>query len=136
MHILVYCAVLKHLATPSDFHISWPSIVPLANSETSSTHCCMYPIFPGSSVTTSVFPYFRFPVDHNFWQSHWAHSHMPVPNYLFSGYVIQYRPKFAGSNPAETVGFFGRKNPHIPFFGGKVKPSVPCRRFAACTRTL
>jgi hypothetical protein len=33
-------------------------------------------------------------------------------------------PKFAGSNPAEAVGFFGRKN---PFFGGEVKPSGPCR---------
>jgi hypothetical protein len=26
-----------------------------------------------------------------------------------------------------VVGFFGRKNPHH----GEVKPSVPCRRFAA-----
>jgi hypothetical protein len=24
----------------------------------------------------------------------------------------------------------------MPFFGGEVKPSVPCRRFAACKRTL
>jgi len=24
-------------------------------------------------------------------------------------------PKFAGSNPAETVGFLGRKNPHHSF---------------------
>jgi hypothetical protein len=47
-------------------------------------------------------------------------------------------PKFAGSNPAEGVGFFGRKNPKssdfsgenifsTPSFGGEVKPSVPCR---------
>ena len=34
-------------------------------------------------------------------------------------------PKFAGSNPAEAVGFLG-----------EVKPSVPCRRFAACKRSL
>ena len=32
-------------------------------------------------------------------------------------------PKFAGSNPAEVVS--------TPSFGGEVKPSVPCRRFAA-----
>jgi hypothetical protein len=24
----------------------------------------------------------------------------------------------------------------MPSFGGEVKPSVPCRRFAACKRTL
>ena len=35
-------------------------------------------------------------------------------------------PKFAGSNPAETVGFFK----------GEKKPSAPCRRFAACKRSL
>jgi hypothetical protein len=35
-------------------------------------------------------------------------------------------PAFTGSNPAEAVGFFGRKNPHTPFFGGEVKPPVPC----------
>jgi len=39
-------------------------------------------------------------------------------------------PKFAGSNPAEAVGFLG------PSFGGEVKPSVPCRRFAACKMSL
>ena len=41
-------------------------------------------------------------------------------------------PKFVGSNPAEAVGFFGRKNPQC---GGEVKPSVPCRKFTACKRT-
>jgi hypothetical protein len=30
--------------------------------------------------------------------------------------------KFAGSNPAEAVGFFS-----TPSYGGEVKPSVPCR---------
>jgi len=42
-------------------------------------------------------------------------------------------PKIAGSNLAETVGFLGRKNPQ---HGGEVKPPVPCRRFAACKRSL
>jgi hypothetical protein len=38
-----------------------------------------------------------------------------------------------GSNPAEAVGFFnGEKILSTPSFGGKVKPSAPCRRFAAC----
>jgi hypothetical protein len=30
-------------------------------------------------------------------------------------------PKIAGSNPAEAVGFFGRKNVSTPSFGGEVK---------------
>ena len=46
-------------------------------------------------------------------------------------------PKFAGSNPAEAVGFLrGEKILSTPSFGGEVKPSVPCRRFAACKRSL
>jgi hypothetical protein len=46
-------------------------------------------------------------------------------------------PKFAGSNPAEAVGLLrAKKILSTPSFGGEVKPSVPCRRFAACTRTL
>ena len=45
-------------------------------------------------------------------------------------------PKFVGSNPAEAVGFLGRKILSTPSFGGEVKPSVPCRRFAACKRAL
>ena len=46
-------------------------------------------------------------------------------------------PKFVGSNPAETVGIFkGEKILSTPSFGGEVKPSVPCRRFAACKRSL
>ena len=46
-------------------------------------------------------------------------------------------PNFAGSNPAEAVGFFqGEKILSTPSFGGEVKPLVPCRRFAACKRFL
>ena len=46
-------------------------------------------------------------------------------------------PKFAGSNPAEAVGFFRTKKKILctPSFGGEVKPFVPCRIFAACKRT-
>jgi hypothetical protein len=32
--------------------------------------------------------------------------------------------------------FKGEKILSTPSFGGKVKPSVPCRRFAACKRSL
>ena len=46
-------------------------------------------------------------------------------------------PKFAGSNPAEAVGFLrAKKILSTPSFGGEVKPSVPYRRFAACKITL
>jgi hypothetical protein len=46
-------------------------------------------------------------------------------------------PKFAGSNPAEAVRFLSAKKIlSTPSFGGEVKPSVPCRRFSACKRTL
>jgi len=40
-------------------------------------------------------------------------------------------PKFAGSNPAE-----GEKILSTPSFGGELKPSVPCCRFAECKRSL
>ena len=43
---------------------------------------------------------------------------------------------FAGSNPAEAVGFLGRKILSTPSFGGEVKPSVTCRSFTACERPL
>jgi hypothetical protein len=41
-------------------------------------------------------------------------------------------PKFVDSNPAEAVGFFRQKNPQHAFLWKEVKPSVPCRSFAAC----
>ena len=43
-------------------------------------------------------------------------------------------PKFAGSNPAEAVGFFRAKNSSASF-GREVKPFVPGHIFAACKRT-
>ena len=46
-------------------------------------------------------------------------------------------PKFAGSNPAEAVGFFRTKKIlTTPSFGREVKPFVPCRRFTARKRSL
>ena len=45
-------------------------------------------------------------------------------------------PKFAGSNPAETVGFFRTKQIlSTPSFGREIKPFVPCRIFKARKRT-
>jgi hypothetical protein len=46
-------------------------------------------------------------------------------------------PKFAGSNPAEAVRTFQVKRIlSTASFGGEVKLSVPCCRFAACKRSL
>ena len=42
-------------------------------------------------------------------------------------------PKFAGSYRRI---FKVEKILSTPSFGGEVKPSVPCRRFAACKRSL
>ena len=46
-------------------------------------------------------------------------------------------PKFAGFKPGRSRRIFkGEKILITPSFGGEVKPSVPCRRFAACKRSL
>ena len=46
-------------------------------------------------------------------------------------------PKFAGSNPAEAVGFFGAKKIlSMPSLGKEVKPFVLCRTFTAYKRSL
>jgi hypothetical protein len=46
-------------------------------------------------------------------------------------------PKFVGSNSAEAVEFFrAKKISSMTSFGGEVKLAVPCRRFAACKRSL
>ena len=46
-------------------------------------------------------------------------------------------PKFAGSNPTESRWIFqGEKILSTPSFGGEVKPSVSCRKFTACKRSL
>jgi hypothetical protein len=61
---------------------------------------------------------------------------VPVFNTLYLG-CWPLVPEFAGSNPAEAVGFLRAKIIlSTPSFGGELKPSVPCRRFAACKRSL
>jgi hypothetical protein len=44
-------------------------------------------------------------------------------------------PKFAGSNPAEAVWFFGRKNPQRAFLRKGSKAVCPLSCFTACKRT-
>ena len=43
-------------------------------------------------------------------------------------------PGYAGSHPGEAVGFLGRKNAQHALL--EVKPSVLCRSFTACKRSL
>ena len=46
-------------------------------------------------------------------------------------------PKFAGSQPDRSPRIFRTKNIFsAPSFGGEVKPSVPCRSFTGCKRSL
>jgi hypothetical protein len=44
-------------------------------------------------------------------------------------------PRFVGSNPAEAVGFFGRKNPQHSFLQRRSKAVCPMSCFTACKRT-
>ena len=71
------------------------------------------------------------------------HIYIYIYIYIYSGFgglgvaCWPLVPKFAGSNPAEAFGFLkGEKILSTPSFGGEVKPSVPCRRFAACKISL
>ena len=53
------------------------------------------------------------------------------------GSVLAFGTQVRGFKPAEAVGFFrAKKIVSTPSFGGEVKPSVPCRRFMACKRSL
>jgi hypothetical protein len=44
-------------------------------------------------------------------------------------------PKLAGSNPAEAVGFFGRKNPQHAFLRRGNKAVCPMSCFTTCKRS-
>ena len=54
------------------------------------------------------------------------------------GSVLAFRTQVRGFKPGRSRRIFkGRKKIlSTPSFGGEVKPSVPCRRFAACKRSL
>ena len=53
------------------------------------------------------------------------------------GSVLAFSTQVRGFKPGRSRRIFkGEKILSTPFFGGEVKPSVPCRRFAACKRSL
>ena len=53
------------------------------------------------------------------------------------GTVLAFSAQVRGFKPGRSSRiFFGRKVLSTPSFGGEVKPSVPCPRFAACKRFL
>jgi hypothetical protein len=69
--------------------------------------------------------------------THSPNESLFTPALLMISLIYREGQKFAGSNPVEAVGFFkGGKIRSTPSFGREVKPWVPCRRFAACKRTL
>ena len=53
------------------------------------------------------------------------------------GSVLAFGTQVRGFRPGRSCRIFkGEKIFSTPSFGGEVKPSVPCRRFAACKRSL
>ena len=53
-----------------------------------------------------------------------------------SGSVLAFRTQVRGFKPGRKRRIFrAEKILSTPSFGGEVKPSVPCRRFAACKRS-
>ena len=53
------------------------------------------------------------------------------------GNVLAFSTQVRGLKPGRSRRIFkGEKIVSTPSFGGEVKPSVPCRRFTACKRTL
>ena len=51
--------------------------------------------------------------------------------------VLAFSTQVRGFKPNRSRRIFkGEKILCTPSFGGEVKPSVPCRRFAACKRSL
>ena len=53
------------------------------------------------------------------------------------GSVLAFGTQVRGFKPGRSRRIFkGKKILSTPSFGGEVKPSVPCRRFAACKRSL
>ena len=53
------------------------------------------------------------------------------------GSVLAFSTQVRGFKPGRNLRIFkGQKILSTPSFGGEVKPSVPCRRFAACKRSL
>ena len=53
------------------------------------------------------------------------------------GSVLAFSTQVSGFKPGRSLRILRAKNIlSTPSFGGEVKPSVPCRRFAACRRSI
>ena len=63
-------------------------------------------------------------------KSDWAHKYIRTYSVAFSTQVCGFKP-----GRSRRI-FRTKKVVSTPSFGGEVKPSVPCRRFAACKRSL
>ena len=62
---------------------------------------------------------------------------MSDPLRWFQGSVLAFSTQVRGFKPGRSRRIFkGEKILSTSSFGGEVKPSVPCRRFAACKRSL
>jgi len=62
---------------------------------------------------------------------------MNIEPLLCRGSVLAFSTQVCGFKPGRSRRIFkGEKILNTPSFGGKVKPLVPCRRFAACKRSL
>ena len=61
-----------------------------------------------------------------------------IINLMWSrGSVLAFSTQVRGFKPGRSRRIFkGEKILSTPSFGGEVKPLVPCRRFAACKRSL
>jgi hypothetical protein len=65
----------------------------------------------------------------------YKHSNSRLP--WCRGSVVSLSTQVRGFKPYRSRRIFqGEKILSTPSFGGEVKPSVPCRRFAACKRSL
>jgi len=90
---------------------------------------CSFKLCPSSSST-----------DRNLTKTALQNQTVTIHNSGFGGLEVAWWPlvpKYTGSHPAEAVGFFrAKKILSTPSFGGEVQPSVPCRSFMACKRSL
>jgi hypothetical protein len=66
-----------------------------------------------------------------------CHLTSPVRLRWYRGCVLAFSTQVRGFKPGRSRRIFqGEKILSTTYFGGEVKPSVPCRRFAACRRSL
>ena len=75
--------------------------------------------------------------------SHYQNTFSCAVQYIFliffsdRGSLLAFSTQVRGFKPGRSRWIFkGEKILSTPSFGGEVKPSVPCRRFAACKRSL